>query len=201
MPSIIHERPEDAALIEPLLDECFGPERFEKTAYKIREKLHPIPELSFVVREEDNLLATIRYWPVAIGENTPALLLGPIAVDPARRGEKIGVNLICKSLKVAEALGHGLIVLVGDPEYYEQFGFVNAVALGLSLPGPVEERRLLVKELKAGMLTGLQGIVRGRKLASRHSGQLATPHITDSAISKLTSLAPPTHTQKDKRQN
>jgi predicted N-acetyltransferase YhbS len=194
MSLIIHERPEDAALIDPLLDKCFGAERFAKTAYKIREHLTPIPELSFVVREGDTLLATIRYWPIVIGDGTSALLLGPIAVDPARRGERIGITLIHKSLEVAQSLGHALVVLVGDPEYYEQFGFVNAALLGVSLPGPVDNRRLLAKELKRGALKGVEGIVRGDVQVSGQPGHLATTPETDTAIDKLTSLAPPTHT-------
>ncbi|PHQ68822.1 MAG: GNAT family N-acetyltransferase [Sneathiella sp.] len=161
MPQIIHERPEDAVLIEPLLDTCFGPERVEKTAYKIRACLTKIPELSFVVRDGADLIATIRYWPLVIAGKTAALLLGPIAVQPERQGQKIGVSLIQKSLAVATELGHKIVVLVGDPEYYEQFGFQSASALGFKFPGPVAARRFLIKELKEGALEGVSGLVDG----------------------------------------
>lgn len=191
MPQLVHERPEDAALIEPLLEKCFGPERIKKTAYKIREKLEPIPELSFVVRENEKLLATIRYWPVNIGEYSEALLLGPIAVDPERQGEGLGVSLIRKSLQVAQDLGYQVVLLVGDPEYYEQFGFASATKCDLSLPGPVEDRRFLVKELKSGTLSGISGPVAGGDIGRKSAGWIATPQETSTEIEKLTTFAPP----------
>lgn len=194
MPQIIHERPEDAALIEPLLEKCFGPERFKKTAYKIRKDLKPIPELSFVVEESNNLIATIRYWPVTIGINSEALLLGPIAVEPERQGEGLGVSLIRKSLQVAQELGYQIVVLVGDPEYYEQFGFVNASKCNLSLPGPVEDRRFLVRELKKSSLSGVSGTVAGHIVNHSRKGRFASMHDTSTEIKKLTTFAPPSNT-------
>ncbi|MEH6524522.1 MAG: N-acetyltransferase [Sneathiella sp.] len=191
MPQIIHERPEDAALIEPLLEKCFGSERFKKTAYKIREKLEPIRELSFIVKESDKLLATIRYWPIIIGKHTEALLLGPIAVEPERQGEGLGVSLIRKSLQVAKDLDYQIVILVGDPEYYEQFGFTSAAENNLSLPGPVEDRRFLVKELTSGSLSGVLGTVSGGGIGPQPAGRISRLQETATEITKLTSFAPP----------
>jgi predicted N-acetyltransferase YhbS len=196
MPQIIHERPEDAVLIEPLLDECFGPQRFTKTAYKIREEISPLPELSFVVREGTSLLATIRYWPLSIGGTTAALLLGPIAVAPARQGQKIGVNLIKRSLAVAEELGHQIVILVGDPEYYGQFGFTNAADRNLEFPGPVERRRFLVKEMVPGALFGASGMIEGAVSMSQKVGRVASDHETRTLVSRLTALSPPPEAKK-----
>jgi len=188
MYQIIHERPEDAALIEPLLDKCFGPERFEKTAYKIRENINQLPELSFIVRDNGNLLATIRYWPLLIGGNAAAILLGPIAVEPDRQGQKIGVTLIRKSLALAQVLGHEIVVLVGDPEYYEQFGFQNASALGLEFPGPVAERRFLVKELADGAINGVSGMVEGLNPASEPMSEAMK---SKEVVAGLSTFSPP----------
>jgi len=44
---IIPERPEDAALIDPLLDLTFGFERRQKTVYRLREDMPPVPGLCF----------------------------------------------------------------------------------------------------------------------------------------------------------
>ncbi|USG61877.1 N-acetyltransferase [Sneathiella marina] len=194
MPQIIHERPEDAAQIEPLLEKCFGPERFKKTAYKIRKKLKPIPELSFVIEESEKLLATIRYWPITIGIDTNALLLGPIAVDPERQGEGLGVSLIQKSLQVAQGLGHQIVILVGDPEYYEQFGFFSATKCNLSMPGPVEDRRFLVRELIPDSLFGVSGTVAGGTIGGKPAGRIASLQETSHKIDKLAPLAPPAET-------
>ncbi|MEX0582880.1 MAG: N-acetyltransferase [Sneathiella sp.] len=191
MPLIIQERPGDAALIEPLLDECFGPDRFTKTAYKLRENIQPQPELSFVTIDGDSLLATIRYWPITIGEETSALLLGPIAVSPGLQGKGIGVGLIRKTMQVAMELDHRLIVLVGDPEYYGQFGFQNAAKLGFKLPGPVEERRFLVKECVPGALKDVSGMLAGASLTPQPPGRIAAQSKTTLLTDKLAALSPP----------
>ncbi|MFC4271198.1 GNAT family N-acetyltransferase [Sneathiella chungangensis] len=191
MPQIIHERPGDAPLIEPLLDRCFGPDRFKKTAYEVRKNIEPLPELSFVTLEGERLVATIRYWPITIGGRTPALLLGPIAVEPELQGKGIGVALIRKSLTVAEDLGHRLIVLVGDPEYYGQFGFRNAAVLGFQLPGPVEERRFLVKECGEGALEQVTGTIAGATLDTEFAGRIAGARETEKLVSSLAAFAPP----------
>ncbi|MAZ02700.1 MAG: GNAT family N-acetyltransferase [Sneathiella sp.] len=194
MPQFIQERPGDAALIEPLLDECFGPDRFKKTAYKIRENIVPQPELSYVAVEEGRLLATIRYWPITIGGTTPALLLGPIAVSPKLQGKGIGVGLIRETLRVAQDLGHRIIVLVGDPEYYGQFGFENAAVLGFKLPGPVEEKRFLVKECVPGALKGVTGMLAGAPLIPLPPGRVATQAETTRLTEQLAALSPPADT-------
>ena len=182
MPQFIQERPGDAALIEPLLDECFGPDRFKKTAYKVRENIAP---------QRERLLATIRYWPITIGGKTPALLLGPIAVSPRLQGKGIGVGLIRETLQVAQDLGHRLIVLVGDPEYYGQFGFENAARRGFLLPGPVEERRFLVKECVQGALKDVSGMLAGAPLTSLPPGRVATEAETERLTGQLAAFSPP----------
>lgn len=191
MPQIIHERPEHAAQIEPLLDRCFGPDRFKKTAYEVRKNTTALPELSFVTVEGDHLLATIRYWPIMIGGMTPALLLGPIAVEPDLQGKGIGVGLMRETIRVATELGHHLIVLVGDPEYYGQFGFQNAAVLGFKMPGPVEARRLLVKECAPGTLENVSGMISGASDIPSLSGRIASEVETDEMIAGLAAFAPP----------
>ncbi|GLQ05724.1 GNAT family N-acetyltransferase [Sneathiella chinensis] len=162
MYQILHEQPAHAASIEPLLDLCFGPERFLKTAYKVRQELQPLPELSFVALDEGALVGTLRYWPIRIGNpGAKAILLGPIAIHPDRQGEGIGVAMIRQSLAQARADGHRIVVLVGDPEYYTRFGFTSASERKLELPGPVEDRRFLVSELIDGALDGIGGMIAG----------------------------------------
>ncbi len=158
---ISHEQPEDAAAIETLLEKCFGPDRFRKTAYRIREGLVPAENLSLVAKQGDDLLASIRYWPITVGGIYDGLLLGPIVVAPERQGEGIGVALIRQSLKDAQDAGHRFVVLVGDPDYYRRFGFVSAFDKGMTLPGPVEEHRFLAAELMDGALNSVSGMVAG----------------------------------------
>lgn len=169
MYQIIQQRPQDAVPIEALLETCFGPDRFKKTAYKIRENLEPVAGLSLVAVEGDTLLASIRYWPITIGATIPALLLGPIAVMPSHQGDGIGVALIQETLKLAKGQGHSIIVLVGSLDYYARFGFASAFDRGLTFPGPVEPSRFLVSELAPGALEGVSGLVEGDPSADRHA--------------------------------
>ncbi|WP_448203540.1 GNAT family N-acetyltransferase [Azospirillum sp. sgz302134] len=166
------EEPRHAAAIEALLDRSFGPDRFKKTAYKLRDGVDPIPDLSLVAIEHDELgnevlEGTIRYWPVTIGGpvagvaggGVPALLLGPIAVSERFQGGGLGSKLIRMSLNKAAALGHRAVILVGDAPYYARFGFTRDLTLGMALPGPVDLDRFLGLELVPGALAGAVGMV------------------------------------------
>lgn len=156
---ILQERPSDAALIEPLLDRCFGPGRHQKTVYRLRAELEPIAGLSFVATDDaGTMLASLRFWPVRIA-GTPAVLLGPLAVEPALQGRGIGRALMRHGLDAARRRGERLCVLVGEPDYYAPFGFVPAAPAGLVLPGPVEPRRFLVQELVPGALEAARGLI------------------------------------------
>ena len=157
---IIPERPTDAQLIDALLDRTFGFDRKQRTVYLMREGLPPIHSLCFSAIEEDGgLLGSIRYWAIIVGSD-PGILLGPLAVEPALQGQGIGRALVRYSLAEAAALGHGLCLVVGDPEYYRPFGFVSAAQVGIILPGPVEPARFQAAELCPGVLARTGGLVR-----------------------------------------
>ena len=158
--TVTTQRPEDSDRIEALLDAVFGPNRANKTSYRYREGLLPDPYLSLVARDGDAIVGTIRYWPVVIGESrAPALLLGPLATAPQRRGEGIGAALINQSLEMATWANHRLVVLVGDPDYYGRFGFQSAAVHGIHMPGE-DPARVQVRELAAGALDEASGALR-----------------------------------------
>ncbi|BBK31893.1 putative N-acetyltransferase YhbS [Stella humosa] len=180
--TIRFETPHDAAAIEDILDRSFAPGRERKTAYRLRDGVAPIDSLSFVnTLPTGAVAATLRFWPIALGwERVPALLLGPLAVDPALQGLGFGKALMRHGLAAAAADGHRIVVLVGDPGYYEPFGFSRAMTRNLSMPGPVEAHRFLARELVPGALDGVQGMIQraandpGPVLAAR-AGAGATP--------------------------
>jgi len=157
---IMVERPQDAAPVEKLNDVAFGSDRYGKTVYRLRDGVAPDAALCFVaLGEKDELLASLRFWPISIGGKTPAVLLGPLAVQPDLRGLGYGKALMRHGIEQARLQGHKIIVLVGDPEYYNPFGFTRDQAVQLALPGPVEERRFLALGLAADALKGVTGMI------------------------------------------
>jgi predicted N-acetyltransferase YhbS len=149
----------DVEAREALLDACFGASRFEKTCERLREGRLPAEGLSLVAEVEGALAGTVRLWHVTAGPSRPALLLGPLAVDPARQGLGIGGSLMRAALARAAALGHAAVLLVGDAPYYERFGFSRTCARALWLPGPYDPGRFLGLELLPGSLEGAGGLV------------------------------------------
>jgi predicted N-acetyltransferase YhbS len=157
---IVPERRRDEAAVERLIDAAFGPDRFGKTVYSLREGVKPIRELGFVaIDETGTMVASLRFWPILIGGRWSAVLLGPLAVEPRLRGKGYGKALMWRGLSRCRELGVSRVILVGDPEYYNPFGFRRDLALNLQLPGWVEDRRFLALELVAGSMAGVIGLI------------------------------------------
>lgn len=157
---IVRERRRDAAAVEAMVAASFGPDRLQKTVYKLREGVKPLRDLRFVALDENGaLIGSLRFWPIMVNGRWPAVLLGPLAVAPATRGLGYGKALMWHALARCRELGIGRVILVGDPEYYVPFGFRRDLALNLSLPGWVEERRFLALETVAGSMIGVHGMI------------------------------------------
>jgi predicted N-acetyltransferase YhbS len=154
---IRNERPADVAAREGLLDYVFGAMRRTKTCERLREGRLPAAGLSFVATWRDRVIGTIRLWHVSADRGRPALMLGPLAVDPEHHRDGVGSALMKRALAAARRCGAGEIFLLGDEPYYARFGFSAKLARGLSLPGPYDQRRLLGLALapRPGVATGL----------------------------------------------
>jgi predicted N-acetyltransferase YhbS len=165
--------PADEAAVEHLLDLAFGSDRRSKTSYRLRQDNAAVPGLSLVVRDAGvGISGTISFWPLVIGAaGRPALLLGPLAVHPDRQGLGIGLALMREGLAKAAAMGHRLVLLVGDEPYYARVGFRKLPPGLISLPGPVDPKRFLYLEIVPGALTGIGGMAR-----APDSAALAVPH-------------------------
>ena len=157
--TILPEAAADAPAIERLHERTFGPGRFARTAFRIREGSGHRLDLSFTARIGTLLIGSVRLSPIRIGENK-ALLLGPLAVEPAFRERGVGYALIERALAEAKAKGHRLVVLVGDEPYYGKAGFRRIPKGRTTLPGPVDSARLLVCELADAAFDGVAGTIR-----------------------------------------
>ena len=156
--TILPETADDAVAIERLHERTFGPGRYARTAFRIREGVSHRLDLSFTARIGTLLVGSVRLSPIRIGE-TKALLLGPLTVEPPFRGRGIARALIDRALKDVKAKGHRLVVLVGDEPYYGKSGFKRIPKGRATMPGPVDPGRLLVAELAEAAFEGVSGTI------------------------------------------
>jgi predicted N-acetyltransferase YhbS len=158
--TILAETADDSEAIERLHERTFGPGRYAKTAYRLREQVAHRLDLSFTARIGSLLVGSVRLSPVRIGD-AKALLLGPLTVEPAFRERGVGQALIARALKEAAGKGERLAILVGDEPYYSRSGFRRIPLDRVVMPGPVDPARVLVAELVPGAFEGVSGRVRG----------------------------------------
>ncbi len=156
---IVAETEDHKPAVEKLVADAFGPDRFAKTVYRLRDGVEPDASLSLVAIEGGEVVGTLRFWPVEIDGQVPALLLGPLVAAPGLQGQGIGGKLMHEGLARAAAQGHRIVVLVGDEPYYRRFGFTRALARRLELPGWVDPARFLARELASGALSGMTGLI------------------------------------------
>ncbi len=157
--TILPETDGDAEAIERLHERTFGPGRYARSAFRIRERMTHRLDLSFIARIGTLLVGSVQMTPIRIGD-TKALLLGPLTIEPPFRDRGIGLALMQRALAEANAKGHKIVVLVGDEPYYARAGFKRIPAGQITLPGPVDPARLLVAELEQGAFAGVTGAVR-----------------------------------------
>ncbi|MGU3493558.1 GNAT family N-acetyltransferase [Xanthobacteraceae bacterium A53D] len=148
-----------APTIEKLHQRTFGPGRFARTAFRLRENVPPDYTLSFMAHVGTMLVGSVRLTPMLIGAQ-PALLLGPLTVEPPFRSVGIGARLMQVAMDEARKQGHKLVLLVGDAPYYQRFGFKVVPHGRITMPGPVDPARLLVAELQPGAFDGVEGPAR-----------------------------------------
>jgi predicted N-acetyltransferase YhbS len=159
MITITEEQPEDIGSRELMLDRAMGPDRVLKPSERLRADRLPARGLSLVARDGGRIVGSVRLWDVDAGEDCPALLLGPLAVDSDLQGVGIGSMLMKEAVARAKTLGHAAILLVGDAPYYSRFGFSAELTKRLKMPAPVLRKRFLGLELQPGALAHAAGKV------------------------------------------
>jgi predicted N-acetyltransferase YhbS len=147
------------AVIDDINAEAFGPGRFARAAYRIREGGLHERHLSFVALAQSEVIASVRMTRVTIGK-ADGLLLGPLAVRPAWKNRGIGRHILKMSVEAARQAGHALVVLVGDEPYYGPLGFRNVPQKQMKFPAPVDLARILALELKEGAVADAVGEIR-----------------------------------------
>ncbi|MEX2165741.1 MAG: N-acetyltransferase [Methyloceanibacter sp.] len=151
----------DAPILSELAAEAFGPGRFARSAYRVREGVAPVASLCLAGWLDDRLVGGIRFTAIRIGAEENASLLGPVVVAPAMKGNGYGKALVEEGVARVRQEGFGLVLLVGDMPYYGRFGFQPVLPGRIILPGPVDPTRLLALELVPGTLESAVGKVQG----------------------------------------
>jgi predicted N-acetyltransferase YhbS len=145
------ERLQDGPQVDALIARAFGPGRFAKSSERVREFAEFAPELSVCAwsanaEGDGRLLGCARMWRVRVG-GVPVTFLGPFAVEQGERSAGFGARMIARACEAAQAAGETHVVLVGDEAYFSRVGFANALARAITMPGPVDPRRVLVRAL------------------------------------------------------
>ncbi len=180
------ERPFDGPQVESMLDASFGPERFKKSSYSIRNDNASIQELSIIVRKDGLLAGSVRFFPVRIhdmimGSDTDALFLGPLAVHPAVQGLGIGRTIMQKAMANVRAAGHKRVLLVGDVNFYGRFGFESVLPSYITLPSGKERRLLIAKPATVSALPAVGKILPGWGMAPEQISHGSYPGLVPAA--------------------
>ena len=158
----VHNRalgPGDFKALLALQARVFGPGRFTRTAYRVRQGTPAISPFCRGAFDGTQLIASLRMTPVTIGGTGPHLLLGPLAVDPGYAGQGFGKALVAETLAASRQATIGAVVLVGDLSYYERLGFAAVPPGQIVFPGPVNPTRILAIETTPGALSLARGLI------------------------------------------
>ena len=139
---------EDNDKIIKLLHKSFGPGRFARSVYRLREKNDRDTEFSYIYELNNQILSSISYYKTFLNNDTNGLLLGPLAVDPEHRGKGYGVELVKYTIAlIKKTMAYDFILVIGDYHYYEKFGF-KKINNTFSFYGPVNSEKVLILHLK-----------------------------------------------------
>lgn len=161
--SIQPETPADTPAVERLVERVFGDVMRTRAAWHLRQGVPHDPALAHVARVEGEIVGTVSCTPIRVG-GSKVVMLGPLAVDPARRTAGMGSALMHHVLAAARALPEkrtgGLVLLVGDPPYYARFGFTPVPHRQITFTHPVDYARVMALELVPGRLAEVRGVAR-----------------------------------------
>ena len=139
---------EDNYKIIKLLHKSFGPGRFARSVYRLREKNDRDTEFSYIYELNNQILSSISYYKTFLNNDINGLLLGPLAVDPEHRGKGYGVELVKYTIAlIKKTMAYDFILVIGDYHYYEKFGF-KKINNTFSFYGPVNSEKVLILPLK-----------------------------------------------------
>ena len=154
-------RAEDASAIACVHEAAFGRPNEARLVEAISRS--PAAVISIVAAINDGIIGHIFFSPVTIDDSGPsvaALGLAPLAVLPDVQRCGIGSKLVTSGLDAARRQGAQVVVVLGDPSYYQRFGFRPAREFGLRSEYVEAGDAFMARELTPGILTERSGLVR-----------------------------------------
>lgn len=141
---IREEKKTDHKKIFLLEEDVLGPGRYARPSFRLRENLEHNIKYSKVYNQGHKIIGSIRYYNCKI-QNNEGLMLGPLIVDQKYKGRGIGKELVNKSISSINEKNIDFIILIGEFDYYGQFGFETNNNLYFSLN--VRKEKILIKKL------------------------------------------------------
>ena len=152
------ERAEDVRRVWTVHEAAFG--RADEARLVARLRVEASPCVSLVAEAGGRVIGHVFCSPVVI-EGTAAAPraggLAPVGVLPEAQGRGAGAALVRASLEASRALGWELLVLLGNPAYYERFGFELAAPHGLHYESHAFDRAFQAQALAPGALGRARG--------------------------------------------
>lgn len=169
MPEVRREKSGDAKAIRRVHLKAFEGKGEADLVDALRANEHLT--LSFVAVDDGLVVGHVAYSPITVGDveeeadseelsGHPALAIAPIGVLPEYQRQGIGTELMESSLRECERRGYHVVVVLGDPEYYERFGFIPTSRFDIRSPFDVDERYFMLRAARESDLKGMNGTVR-----------------------------------------
>lgn len=148
------ERPGDEAAIRAVHERAFGRPEEAAVVDALRALDGFEPSLSLVAADGGRILGHVLFTELAI-DGKKALVLAPLAVEPAHHRRGIGGALVRAGLAAAERVGYPAVLVLGDTAYYPRFGFEPAAPHGIRSPYDDADDSFMVGALAgAGLPSG-----------------------------------------------
>ena len=141
---IREEKKTDNKKIFLLEEDVLGPGRYARPSFRLRENLEHNLKFSKVFCQGQKIIGSIRFFNCQI-QNNRGLMLGPLIVDQKFKGRGIGKELVNNSISSIDKKNIDFIILIGEFDYYRQFGFEVNTNIYFSLN--VRKEKILIKKL------------------------------------------------------
>jgi predicted N-acetyltransferase YhbS len=148
---------QDDQFVEDLQALAFGPGRFARTAFRVRERFPIDTSLSMIGEINGERGGSVWMTPVSVG-GVDGYMLGPLATHPDFRKRGLGKMLAREVTRIALERGEGsFVLLVGDQDYYCPLGWQPTTPNAILWPGPVDPNRVLLYSHDKTLATTLAG--------------------------------------------